>query len=122
MSPRSHARGEFRGFPGVHVAAPTGPYHPPTMFQTRTALVRRLQALESGLEARIEQNPDTADPWPEFDAQASAIRKSAGADDRGYVSQRISCILARHGLIPSDDAFRRGPCLPTDAHSPGARP
>ena len=27
------------------------------MFQTRTALVTRLQALESGLEARIEQNP-----------------------------------------------------------------
>jgi hypothetical protein len=92
------------------------------MFQTRTALVRRLQALEGGLEARIEQNPDTADPWPEFDAQASAIRRSAGADDREYVSQRISCILARHGLIPADDAERRRPCLPASPPSPGASP
>jgi len=93
------------------------------MFQTRTALVRRLQALESGLEARIEQNPETADPWPDFDAQASAIRKAAGAEDRDYVRQRISCILARHGLIPADDADRRAPCLPRDAfHSQGARP
>jgi hypothetical protein len=94
------------------------------MFQTRTALVRRLQALESGLEARIEQNPDTADPWPEFDAQARAIRKAAGSADRDYVGQRISCILAKHGLIPADDADRRGPCLPRVATPPipGAHP
>ena len=93
------------------------------MIQTRTALVRRLQALESGLEAQIEQHPDTVDPWPEFDARAAAIRKAAGAGDREYVRQRIDCILAKHGLIPSDDADRRAPCLPRPA-SPtlGARP
>ena len=92
------------------------------MFQTRTALVTRLQALESGLEARIEQNPHTADPWPEFDDEASAIRRDAAAGDRDYVQQRISCILARQGLIPADDAHRRAPCLPhTDTH-PGAQP
>lgn len=93
------------------------------MIQTRTALVRRLQDLESGLEARIEQNPDTADPWPEFEGEAEAIRKSAGTADREYVGQRISCILARHGLIPSDDADRRAPCVPRAAPSTlGARP
>jgi hypothetical protein len=93
------------------------------MIQTRTALVRRLQDLDSGLEARIEQNPDIVDPWPEFEAEAEAIRKAAGAQDRDYVQQRISCILARHGLIPSDDADRRAPCVPrTASSSPGAIP
>jgi hypothetical protein len=95
------------------------------MFQTRTELVRRLQALEAGLERRIEANPDTADPWPEFDSEAARIRASAGAADREYVRQRISCILARQGLIPSDDADRLAPCLPrarpASPHA-GARP
>lgn len=111
------------GFCRVHAGPENRPYHPPNMIQTRTALVRRLQALESGLEARIEQNPDTVDPWPEFGVRATAIRKAAGAGDRDYVRQRISCILAKHGLIPSDDADRRAPCVPASAPlSLGARP
>ena len=69
-----------------------------TMATTRTELVARLQALDAGLEERIERNPDTADPWPEVGSVASAIRAAAGPQDRDYVRGRIDTILAKHGL------------------------
>jgi hypothetical protein len=68
------------------------------MAATRTALVARLQALDAGLEERIERNPDTADPWPEVVGVASAIRAAAGPQDREYVHGRIDAILAKHGV------------------------
>ena len=85
------------------------PYHP-TMIMTRTELVAQLEALEAGLEQKIEENPDTADPWPEFSAEADVIQASASAEDEDYVLKRISCILAKHGLIPADDADAQAPC------------
>ena len=81
------------------------------MIMTRTELVAQLQALEAGLERKIEENPDTADPWPEFSVAADAIQDAAGAQDESYVLNRISCILAKHGLIPSDDSDRQAPCF-----------
>lgn len=68
------------------------------MAATRTELVARLQALDAGLEERIERNPDTADPWPEVGSVASAIRAAAGPQDRDYVRGRIDTILAKHGV------------------------
>ena len=68
------------------------------MAATRTELVARLQALDAGLEERIERNPDTADPWPEVCSVASAIRAGAGPQDRDYVRGRIDTILAKHGV------------------------
>ena len=68
------------------------------MATNRTELVARLQALDAGLEERIERNPDTADPWPEVSSVASAIRAAAGPQDRDYVRGRIDTILAKHGL------------------------
>ena len=68
------------------------------MATTRTELVARLQALDAGLEERIERNPDTADPWPEVGNVASAIRAAAGPQDREYVRGRIDTILAKHGV------------------------
>ncbi len=93
------------------------------MHQTRTALVRRLQALEDGLDRRIEQNLDTADPWPEFEDKAAAIRQAAAAKDREYVGLRIHGILARHGLAPATGAHHQSPSLPRNAPQPrtGAR-
>ncbi len=94
------------------------------MHQTRTALVRRLQALEDGLDRRIEQNPDTADPWPEFEDKAAAIHQAAAAKDREYVGLRIHGILARHGLAPVIEAHHHAPPLPGNASHTriGARP
>lgn len=80
------------------------------MVMTRTQLVAQLQALEAGLEQRIEENPDTADPWPEFSSQADAIQDAASAQDEDYVVRRITCILAKNGLIPADDSDRQAPC------------
>lgn len=93
----------------IHIAAAAQPYHP-AMIMTRTELVAQLEALEAGLEQKIEENPDTADPWPDFTVQAEAIQASASAQDEDYVLKRISCILAKHGLIPSDDADTQAPC------------
>jgi hypothetical protein len=69
-----------------------------TMAATRTELVARMQALDAGLEERIERNPDTADPWPEVGSLASAIRAAAAPQDREYVRERIENILAKHGI------------------------
>ena len=68
------------------------------MAANRTELVARLQALDAGLEERIERNPDTADPWPEVGSVAGAIRAAAGPQDREYVRERIDTILAKHGI------------------------
>ena len=68
------------------------------MATTRTELVARLQALDAGLEERIERNPDTADPWPEVGSVAGAIRAAAARQDRQYVRDRIEAILDKHGL------------------------
>ena len=68
------------------------------MAATRTELVARLQAMDAGLEERIERNPDTADPWPEVGSVAGAIRAAAAAQDRQYVRDRIEAILAKHGI------------------------
>jgi hypothetical protein len=68
------------------------------MAANRTALVARLQALDAGLEERIERNPDTADPWPEVGSVVRAIRAAAGPMDRDYVRGRIDTILAKHGV------------------------
>ena len=81
------------------------------MAVTRTELVARLQALDAGLEERIERNPDTADPWPEVGSVANAIRAAAGAQDRQYVRDRIEVILAKHGvgnIVPAPRASARG--------------
>ena len=74
------------------------------MAATRTELVARLQALDAGLEERIERNPDTADPWPEVGSVASAIRAAAAPQDRQYVRDRIDTILAKHGVIGIEPA------------------
>lgn len=74
------------------------------MAATRTELVARLQALDAGLEERIERNPDTADPWPEVGSVAGAIRAAAGPQDRDYVRGRIDTILAKHGVMDIDTA------------------
>ena len=68
------------------------------MAATRTELVARLQALDAGLEERIERNPDTTDPWPEVGHLAGAIGAAASAQDRAYVHERIEAILAKHGI------------------------
>jgi hypothetical protein len=68
------------------------------MAATRTELVARLQAMDAGLEERIERNPDTTDPWPEVAGVAGAIRAAASPQDRAYVRGRIEAILAKHGL------------------------
>lgn len=96
-------------FLAIHLAAAAEPYHP-GMVMTRTELVAQLQALEDGLEQRIEDNPDTADPWPGFSSEADAIQLAAGVEDEEYVLNRITCILAKHGLIPADDTDRQAPC------------
>jgi hypothetical protein len=74
------------------------------MAANRTELVARLQALDAGLEERIERNPDTADPWPEVTTLADSIRSAAGPQDRQYVRDRIDCILAKHGVIGIEPA------------------
>ena len=74
------------------------------MATTRTELVARLQALDAGLEERIERNPDTADPWPEVGSVAGAIRAAAAPQDRDYVRGRIDTILAKHGVGDIDRA------------------
>lgn len=79
------------------------------MVMTRTELVAQLQSLEAGLEQRIEDNPHTADPWPEFSVEADAIQDAAGPQDEEYVTRRITCMLAKHGLIPADDADVKTP-------------
>ena len=68
------------------------------MAATRTELVARLQALDAGLEERIERNPDTTDPWPEVARVAGAIRAAAGPQDRQYVRDRIDVIFGKHGI------------------------
>ena len=68
------------------------------MATNRTAIVARLQALDAGLEERIERNPDTADPRPEVGSVAGAIRAAAAPQDRQYVRDRIEAILDKHGL------------------------
>jgi hypothetical protein len=68
------------------------------MAANRTELVARLQALDAGLEERIERNPDTADPWPDVGSVARAIGAAAGPQDRDYVRGRIDTILAKHGV------------------------
>ena len=103
------ARGSsLRSIP-IHPRAAVAPYHP-AMIMTRTELVARIETLEAGLEKRIEDNPDTADPWPEFSIEADAIQDAAGAQDEEYVLNRITCIQAKHGLIPADDADTQSPC------------
>ena len=94
----------------IHLEAAVAPYHR-AMVITRTELVSQLQELEAGLEQRIQENPETADPWPDFSSQADAIVSAASAEDEEYVLNSISCILAKHGLIPSDDADRQSPCF-----------
>jgi hypothetical protein len=81
------------------------------MAVTRTELVARLQALDAGLEERIERNPDTADPWPEVGSVAHAIGAAAAPQDREYVRGRIDTILAKHGVgtIPATRPGARGP-------------
>jgi len=97
------------GYLGIHLVPAGGPYHP-AMVMTRTELVARLESLEARLERSIEEHPDTADPWPELSAEADAIQDSASAADEEYVQHRISCLLAKHGLIPADDADTQSPC------------
>ena len=77
------------------------------MAANRTELVARLQAMDAGLEERIERNPDTADPWPEVGSVAGAIRAAAGPQDRDYVRGRIDAILAKHGVM-GIEAARQG--------------
>lgn len=81
------------------------------MVMTRTELVAKLQVLEVDLEQRIEDNPHTVDPWPEFSVAANAIQHAAGPNDEDYVGKRITCILAKHGLIPADDAYAQSTCF-----------
>ena len=76
------------------------------MAATRTELVARLQALDAGLEERIERNPDTTDPWPEVGNVAGAIGAAASVQDREYVRDRIEAILAKHGI----DSFAATRC------------
>jgi len=68
------------------------------MAATRTELVARLQAMDAGLEERIERNPHTTDPWPDVGSVAGAIGAAAGPQDRSYVRERIEAILAKHGI------------------------
>ena len=84
------------------------------MAANRTELVARLQALDAGLEERIERNPDTADPWPEVGSVAGAIRAAAAPQDRQYVRDRIESILAKHGL---GDFFEHRQARPRAASS-----
>ena len=89
------------------------------MATNRTAIVARLQALDAGLEERIERNPDTADPWPEVGSVAGAIRAAAAPQDRQYVRDRIEAILDKHGLGKhglGDSIHRQAQTRPASSH------
>lgn len=62
------------------------------------ALLDRLQA---ALPQMVADNPDSGDFWSEFAGRADVIEDAAGADDCDHVRDRITMMLAGHGLDQS---------------------
>ncbi|MEO7916458.1 MAG: hypothetical protein ABIR16_02345 [Dokdonella sp.] len=67
------------------------------------ALVASLDRLDTHMQKMLDGEVVEAYFWPEFNAEAEAIRGKLRGDDLAYAKGRIDCMLKNAGMIPGED-------------------
>lgn len=74
------------------------------MTRSRADTTLLLDALEASLPGLLAQYPDDGDFWSAFAGEADVIEDGADIEDERFVRGRIDAMLAKHELIPGDEA------------------
>ena len=71
----------------------------------RDAIDRELDAIAAWVPVMLAETNE-ADQMDAFAGRAEALVESAGADDAGYIHDRLQRILVDNCMVPADE----GPC------------
>lgn len=73
------------------------------MAKSHAELDQMLDALDDFIPGLERNKPHAADFWDAFNKLAQAVQANAGADDHGWVCERLDAIQVKHHLVPPAD-------------------
>ena len=73
------------------------------MAKSHAELDQMLDALDDFIPGLERSKPHAGDFWDAFNKLAQAVQANAGADDHGWVCERLDAIQVKHHLVPPAD-------------------